>query len=168
MQPYSLNKRFSLIITKYVMSKCRCPFEGMRDFRTSTRTKVFRFNQKFIKVLKYSAKFKCRPVGKIRWCWVWCTNPAASKSPARWKPLSNGRCCFTQVTRCEVGVARQASSMIWNVIHTVIGWKLLIQRIRLHFVNMQPQQQLKLVRTLLSMGPKMCKYLAFKNPQQQL
>ena len=87
-------------ITKYVMSKCRCLFEGMRDFRTSTRTKVFRFNQKFIKVLKCSAKFKCRPVGKIWWYWVWCTNPAAYKSSARWKPFSNARCCFTQVTRC--------------------------------------------------------------------
>jgi len=32
------------------MSKCRCPFEGMLDFRTSTRKKVFRFNQKFIEV----------------------------------------------------------------------------------------------------------------------
>ena len=64
-------------ITKYVMSKCWCPFEGMRDFMTSTRTKVFSFNQKFIKVLKCSAKFKFRPVGKIRWYWVWCTNPAA-------------------------------------------------------------------------------------------
>ena len=63
-------------ITKYVMSKCRCLSEGMHDFRTSTHTKVFRFNQKFIKVLKCSAKFKCRPVGKIRWYWVWCTNPA--------------------------------------------------------------------------------------------
>jgi len=49
------------------MSKCWCLFEGMRDFRTSTRTKVFRFNQKFIIVLEWSAKFKCRPVGKIRW-----------------------------------------------------------------------------------------------------
>jgi len=57
-------------ITKYVISKCGCLFEGMRDFRTSTRAKVFRFNQKFIKVLKCSAKFKCRPVGKIRWYWV--------------------------------------------------------------------------------------------------
>ena len=64
-------------ITKYVMSKCPCLFERMRDFRTSTRTKVFRFNQKFIKVFKCSAKFKCRPVGKIRWYWVWCINPAA-------------------------------------------------------------------------------------------
>jgi len=124
-------------ITKYVMSKCQCLFEGMRDFRTSTRTKVFRFNQKFIKVLKCSAKFKCRPVGKFRWYWGWCTNPASYKSPARWKPFSNGRCCFMQVTRCYVGVVRQASSMIWNVIRTVIGWKPLNQRIRLHFVNMQ-------------------------------
>jgi len=87
-------------ITKYVMSKCRCPFEGMRDFRTSTRTKVFSFNQKFINVLKCSAQFKCRPVGKIRWYCAWGTNPAAYKSPPRWKPFSNGRCCFTQVTRC--------------------------------------------------------------------
>jgi len=90
---------------------------------TSTRTKVFRFNKKFIKVLKCSAKFKCRPVGKIRWHWVWCNDPASCKSPARWKPSSNGRCCFIQVTRCYVGVARQASSMICNVIRTVIGWK---------------------------------------------
>jgi len=87
-------------ITKYVMSKCQCLFEGMRDFRTSTRTNVFRFNQKFIKVFKCSAKFKCRPVGKIRWYWVWCTNPAAYYWPARWTPFSNGRFCFTQVTRC--------------------------------------------------------------------
>jgi len=87
-------------ITKYVMSKCRCLFEGMHDFRKSTRTKVFRFNQKFINVFKCSPKFKCRPVGKIWWYWVWCTNPAAYYSPARWKPFSNGRCCFTQVTLC--------------------------------------------------------------------
>jgi len=35
-----------------------------------TRTKVLRFNQKFIKVLKCSAKFQCRPAGKIRWYWA--------------------------------------------------------------------------------------------------
>jgi len=29
--------------------------------------------------------------------WVWYTNPASYKSPARQKPFSNGRCCFTQV-----------------------------------------------------------------------
>ena len=68
-------------ITKYVMSKCRCLFEGMRDFSTSTRTKVFRFNQKFIKVFKRSAKFKCRPMGKIRWYWVWCTNQLHTSHP---------------------------------------------------------------------------------------
>jgi len=38
------------------MSKRQCLIEGMRDFRTSTRTKVFRFNQKFIKVFKCSAE----------------------------------------------------------------------------------------------------------------
>jgi len=31
--------------------------------------------------------------------------------------------------------------MIWNVIRTFIGWKPLIQRIRLHFVNMPPGHQ---------------------------
>ena len=35
-------------------------------------------------------------------------------------------------------VARQASSIIWNVIRAVIGWKPLIKRIRLHFVNVRP------------------------------
>ena len=138
-------------ITKYVMSKCRCLFDGMRDFRTSTRTKVFRFNQKFIKVLKCSAKFKYRPVGKIRLYWVWYTNPASYKSPAQWKPFSNGRYCFIQVTRCYMGMARQASSMIWNVIRTVIGWKPLIQRIRLHFVNMPPVRR-RLSRTQVFLG----------------
>jgi len=57
-------------ITKHVMPKCRPQFEGMRDFRTRTRTKVFRFNQKLRKVLKCSAEFQCRPVGKIRWYWA--------------------------------------------------------------------------------------------------
>jgi len=45
---------------------CRPQFEGMRDFWTNTRTKVFRFSQKFRKVLKCSTKFQCRPVGKFR------------------------------------------------------------------------------------------------------
>jgi len=54
-------------ITKHLMPKCRPQFEGMHDFWINTRIKVFRFNQKFRKVLKYSAKFQCRSVGKIRW-----------------------------------------------------------------------------------------------------
>ena len=36
-------------ITKHIMPKCQPQFEGMRDFWTSTRRKVFRFNQKFRK-----------------------------------------------------------------------------------------------------------------------
>ena len=54
-------------ITIELMPKCWSQFEGMRDFWTSTRTKVFRFNQKFRNVLKCCSKFQCRPVGKIRW-----------------------------------------------------------------------------------------------------
>ena len=52
-------------ITKYVMAKFWSEFEGMRDFWTSTRTRVFRFSQKIWNVLKWSAKFQCRPVDKI-------------------------------------------------------------------------------------------------------
>jgi len=56
----------------YVSCETRVGVVGvcLKECVTSTRTKVFRINQKFIKVLKCSAKFKCRPVDKIRWYWV--------------------------------------------------------------------------------------------------